>query len=98
MTEERRNYDVAGNLTCLARVEPSYEVYQRPVTAVGPNRSETMTRRTYHSITFPGCMAELAIATESRVSSGEVIFNSLGVVEPPIILAEGTKKWFDSIQ
>ncbi len=72
-----------------------FEVVPRPVTTVGAAESDTMTRRGYKTVKFPGCVAEAAIVPAPRASSPDDISQSVSVVEPPAILPEGTKRWFD---
>ena len=81
-----------GMMKQRGTVEPKYEVVPQPVTTVGPDRSESLTRRVYKTATFPGCLAEGMVGTAPRASSGDVSFKSLRVAEPPRILAEGTER------
>ena len=63
--------DGDGTLKARGRVEPAFEVCVRPVAVVGTDASETMTRRAYKSVTFPGCVAE----TGSPLGMREAVTN-----------------------
>ena len=80
------------------RVEPAYEAVQRPTRAVSGATEPYVTKRKYRAVFLPGCVAEGVVVEAPGVMGPDVLFDMEAVVEPPRILEEGTKKWFELVE
>lgn len=84
----------------MPRVEPSYCIGealrpQKEGVTTATNATPYLTRRVFLTLCFPGCVPEDEIAVPPKATGPEAELKTQAVVEPPLVLDEGTKKYFE---